>query len=96
MTWAGDKFEWDEDKALKNLKIHGVPFSDVTRFEHETAMYIRDNRRDYGEVRMVAIGFIGFRVSVLVYTVRNDNIRVISLRKANKREISAYEQFLKN
>ncbi|MEM7463784.1 MAG: BrnT family toxin [Pseudomonadota bacterium] len=96
MTWAGGKFEWDDDKALKNLRNHGVPFSDVTRFERETAMYIRDDRRDYGEVRLIAIGFIDVRVYVLVYTIRNDTIRVISLREANKREISAYEQFLEN
>ena len=67
MTWAGDKFEWDEDKALKNLRNHGVPFSDVTRFEHETAMYIRDDRRDYGEVRLIAIGFIDVRVCVCLF-----------------------------
>ena len=96
MIWAGAKFEWDEEKAVKNLGNHGVPFAEVARFEHETAMYIRDDRRDYGEVRVIAIGFIDVRVCVLVYTVRNNKIRVISLRKANKREISAYEQFLEN
>lgn len=52
---------------------------------------VDDDREDYGELRMKALGFIGVRLHVLIFTERGDKIRVISLRKATKREVEAYE-----
>jgi uncharacterized DUF497 family protein len=57
-----------------------------------TVLEGEDTRRDYGEKRLIAYGLINDRLHCLVYTVRDDLIRVISLRKANKREVSRYEQ----
>jgi len=51
-----------------------------------------DDRFNYSEVRWTALGFIGNRLHVLTYTVRGENIRLISLRKANKREREYYEE----
>lgn len=85
-------FEWDDDKAAANLACHKVPFERVKDFDWNTAQIIVDDRDDYGELRMKALGFIGERLHVLIFTERGDNIRVISLRKANKREVNAYEQ----
>jgi uncharacterized DUF497 family protein len=84
------KFEWDAAKAEANLGKHGVPFEDVRSFVFDTAVAVRDDRRDYGEIRMIALGFIGDRLHHLVYTRRGEAIRVISLRKANVREIRTY------
>jgi uncharacterized protein len=50
-----------------------------------------DDRDDYGEERWVALGLIGNRVHAMIYTMRRDNIRIISLRKANGREVDYYE-----
>ena len=85
-------FEWDDDKAAANLARHKVAFERVEDFDWSTAQIIIDDREDYGELRQIALGFIGERLHVLIFTEREDNIRVISLRKANKREIEAYEQ----
>lgn len=50
-----------------------------------------DTRRDYGEVREVGLGVIGDRLYCVVFTQRGDTMRIISLRKANSREIELYE-----
>ena len=53
-----------------------------------------DVRRNYGERRIVAYGLIRGRLHVCVYTLRNDAYRIISLRKANRREIDAYGPYV--
>ncbi len=49
-----------------------------------------DTRRDYGEERFIAYGYVDKRLHVCVYTVRENEIRVISVRKANDREVKKY------
>jgi uncharacterized DUF497 family protein len=83
-------FEWDEAKRQANRAKHGVDFAAAADFEFGTALIWIDDRRDYGEVRYVAIGFIGPRLHVLTFTPRGETTRVISLRKANLREIERY------
>lgn len=87
-------FEWDPKKAETNLRKHRVPFERVERFEWQTAAIRHDDDMSYGEERMVATGFIGQAIYVLVYVERAEAIRVISLRKATKYEIGAYEDEL--
>lgn len=82
--------EWDEDKRAANLEKHGVDFSAALEFEWDTALTADDARQDYGEPRFVSIGFIGPRLHVLVWTPRGEQFRVISLRKANAREVKRY------
>lgn len=59
-------------------------------FEWDSAVVQEDVRRKYAEVRWRATGYIGLRLYVLIYCVRGDATRVISLRKANKREENQY------
>jgi uncharacterized protein len=73
-----------------NLKKHRVDFAAVEQFDFESAIIIRDDRDDYGESRYRAQGFIGGRLHALVFTRREGRIRVISLRKSNRREIEGY------
>lgn len=80
-------YEWDAAKATQNMGKHGVPFETVTGFDWRTAIEAEDTRYDYGETRMQALGKIDGRYHVLVYAWRGDRIRVISLRKANRREL---------
>ncbi len=83
-------FEFDDAKNHANIAKHGVDMAEVVHFEFETALTTRDTRRRYGEDRNIAVGLIRRRVFVLVFTMRGDAVRVISLRKANRREIEAY------
>ena len=50
-----------------------------------------DSRFTYGEDRYLALGRVDGRVLTVVYTIRNDAIRIISARKANSREVNKYE-----
>ena len=61
-------------------------------YEWDTALILLDDREDYGEERHIGLGFVGDRLHCLVYTIRGEARRVISLRKAKKRELDFYEQ----
>jgi len=61
-------------------------------FDWAGALILEDTRENYGERRFQALGLIGARLHMLVFTPRPDSVRIISLRKANRREVSRYEQ----
>jgi hypothetical protein len=84
-------YEWNPNK--EDASKHGVPFAAVEGFEWETAYEARDTRRAYDEVRTVAMGFIADRLHVMVFCRRAERIRIISLRKANAKEIARYVDF---
>ena len=86
------QYEWDENKNQANIAKHGVNFLSAEGFNWATAIETVDNRMNYGEERWIALGFIGDHLHVLVYVHRSDSIRIISLRKANKREREYYEK----
>ncbi len=87
------RFEWDEKKRAANLAKHGVDFAAAEEFDFESALVIPDERRNYGEARSAALGHIGTRLHVMIFVWRGDVVRVISLRKANAREVQSYERF---
>lgn len=82
--------EYDPRKDARNKEVRGLSFELVSDFRWETAIIGRDERRDYGEERFWALGFIGEELYSVVFTPREKAIRVISLRKASKRERLAY------
>jgi uncharacterized DUF497 family protein len=86
------KYEWDENKRIANLAKHGVDFTEAENFDWSSAIETIDDRFTYIEDRWVALGLIEGRLHVLIYTMRGENIRLISLRKANKREKDYYEE----
>lgn len=80
------KVEWDERKRKINLRKHGIDFVGCeTIFAGTTKMMI-DDRENYGEERFVTLGLLDGRVVVVAHTETADTIRVISIRKATKRE----------
>jgi uncharacterized DUF497 family protein len=83
---------YDRSKNLQNIDSRGLSFEEVVDFDFETANYAIDKRRDYGEIRRCAIGYLGNRLHALVFIETKNGIRVISFRKANKREALNYEQ----
>ena len=84
-------YEWDEAKRASNLIKHGLDFDLVRAFNWDTAIIQEDARRDYGERRWVAIGQMGERVVVVVYTYRDGMTRLISARGASNKEILYHE-----
>lgn len=86
------KFTYDPVKSTKNVAERGISFDLAKAFEWDTAVVNEDTRKDYGEPRFKAMGLIKGRLHILVFTPRKDEIRVISLRKANAREVKAYEK----
>lgn len=81
------QYEWDENKCRANLLKHGIGFELVEAAEWEQALLLPDTRRDYGEERMLAYLPIHGRLHAVIYARRGDEIRrIISLRKANRRE----------
>lgn len=84
------RYTFDFRKNATNVAKHGILFSAASDFEWETALVSIDNRHDYGEPRLEAIGLIGSRLHVLVFNLRETSVRIISLRKANRREVRHY------
>lgn len=84
------RYEWDEAKRQGNLTKHGVDFTLADGFDWEAAWVLEDTRQGYREARFVAYAPIGTRLHALVYTLRGTTVRIISLRKANRREFNRY------
>jgi hypothetical protein len=87
------EYQWDPEKAASNLEKHGVDFADaVGVFEDEWALTVKDEVVE-GEQRFATLGtdFLE-RVLVVVYTHRGGEIRLISARRATRKERRTYEQ----
>ena len=82
---------FDPRKNERNITQRGLPFELVEDFEWDSALVIEDIRKDYGERRFQALGLIMGRLHALVFTPRAGLVHVISLRKANRREVRLYE-----
>lgn len=86
------EFEWDERKSLRCLEKRGFDFSYSVRAFYDPDRQIHeDTRFDYGETRYQLTGQIEGRHFIVVFTFRQDVIRIISARKANTREVKDYE-----
>ena len=83
-------YEFDPVKDTTNLGKHGMSLAEADGFEWETAAIREDVRKPYAEQRFEATGLMGERVYVMIYCLRGDATRVISLRKANPREVKRY------
>ena len=81
----------DPAKDKRNISERGLSFDLVGQLDWSTALVWEDKRKDYGESRYCVLGFIESRLHSVVFTPRNGKVRVISLRKANTREVKRYE-----
>ena len=87
------EFEWDEAKSEVCFAERGFNFAYALGVFLDPARFVDiDDRADYGEPRYRVVGRIDGRVFVVVYTPRGSRFRLISARKANRREIDRYEQ----
>lgn len=83
--------EFDAAKNERNIAERNLSFERAAEFDFGGAIVEVDDRKVYPEVRYVAVGYLGQRLHVLCFTPIDGGIRVISFRKANQREIKAYE-----
>ena len=87
------RFEWDENKNRQNIRKHGFDFADAEEMFCGILLFSPDVREDYGEKRWTGFGMIRGRIAHVVFVERGtDTIRVISLRKASRRECKEYEK----
>jgi len=88
------EFQRDEKKSRENLRKHGLSFEDAHLvFDGDTVTFL-DDRFGYGEERCIPLGELDGRVVLMVYTLRGETIRIISMRKANGREKKTYQERL--
>ena len=83
-------YEWDENKRQETLRLRGLDFAMVNHIDWDTASHHRSDRAD--EPRYSSYVPIGNRLYNVVWTPRGSHTRIISLRKANGRETTRYEQ----
>lgn len=94
------EFEWDENKRLKTLRERKIDFVDmIDLWDDPRRQEVKDLRKNYGEPRFQTIGQVKFNIYFVVYTERVyedgiEVIRIISARRANKKERELYEKML--
>ena len=81
---------WDETKRQANLAKHGLDFADAEKVFSGPLVLFEDNRKDYGEQRMIGIGQLDYLVVLIVHVESDDEIRIISMRKADSDETDLY------
>lgn len=84
------RIDFDRANSACRHRERGLPFEQGAEFDFSSALITVDDRKEYGEVRYVALGMLGERLHVLCFTEITDGIRVISFRKANSREVARY------
>lgn len=87
------RYLWDENKNWRNIRLHGISFVDAAHiFEGPTVEQI-DNRFDYGEVRIYAIGLVNGLEITVIYTDRGeDERRIVSAWRSEAHEKRCYWQ----
>lgn len=86
------QISFDAGKNERNIADRELPFVLVEQLDWATALMTQDTRKSYGEERFRVLGFIGDRLHAVVFTPRTGKVHVISLRKANSREVKHYEK----
>jgi uncharacterized DUF497 family protein len=89
------KFAWDDAKSERNRRERGFDFATAALIFAGPVQTVVDERRDYGEERIIAIGEIDGEVLVLVYTDGGQVRRIISARRANRKERETWRLFAK-
>ena len=85
------EFEWDPAKAKSNLDKHGVSFLTAAAIFQNERLERVDDRKDYGEVRWIALGRADVEVYRVIYTWRAENlVRIVSAQRASKDEEEIY------
>ncbi len=88
-----DDFEWDDEKAARNLRMHNVSFEIAQAAFHDAFGIVREDRRErHGEDRYSITGMVEGRLLVVSYTYRGNRVRIISARYAAPFERRLYHE----
>jgi uncharacterized DUF497 family protein len=85
------EFEWDESKHARTLRERGIGFDDGARIFEGPVVIWQDTRRNYGEDRFRAVGQSQGDLLHVVFTWRGDRVRIISVRRASRKEGKAWQ-----
>lgn len=86
------KFQWDDEKSEACFKSRGFDFAYAASVFADPSRKVREDARfSYGEARYELLGRIEGRIYVVIFTIRAQELRIISARKANRREVKRYE-----
>lgn len=86
------KILFDPAKDALNFQKHGVHLAEAEELEWDAALVKQDSRHNYGEARQIGYAPMANRLYCVVFVERGDELRIISLRKANSREVNRYVQ----
>ncbi|HYE36769.1 BrnT family toxin [Methylocaldum sp.] len=86
------KIAFDPAKRNKTLHDRGIDFADAVEVFAGTTLDFEDERKDYGEARIITVGHLRGRMMVVVWTSRGNARHIISMRKANEREKARFGQ----
>lgn len=81
---------FDPVKNARNIRVRGLSFERTVDFDFESTIVTIDERREYGETRIVAAGYMDGRLHVLCFVETDAGIRVVSFLNANLREVNKY------
>ena len=90
------RFSWSEGKRRSNLVDHGLDSVDASRVFDDVTFTFEDDRFDYGEQRFVTLGLLDGMVVSIVHTESPRSIRIISFRKATRREQTIFLNSIKD
>ncbi|MDP1634218.1 MAG: BrnT family toxin [Gallionellaceae bacterium] len=84
------RYTWDEAKRQTNRQKHGLYFSDAEKVFASPMVLFKDSRENYDEPRMIGIGLLDVLVVLIVHVESDEEIRIISMRKADNDETDLY------
>ena len=90
------EFVWSETKRAANLRAHGLDFVDAARVFEGVTYTFEDDRFAYGEQRFITLGLLAVTPVSIVHTETAHEIRIISFRKASRREAEIYIDAIQN
>jgi uncharacterized protein len=83
---------FDPEKNARNIAERGLSFERVAELDWDTAMIAEDSRCNYGEPRLLVMALLDGRLHTAVVTPRGEDLRVISFRRASRREVRFYAE----
>lgn len=87
-------FEWDKYMNISNIKKHGIDFNDSPKIISNPMVTKVDDRKDYNEKSWISLGRLENMIVILAYAKSGKNIRIISIRKANKMQRKIYYEHI--
>jgi uncharacterized protein len=84
------QYTWDAAKNAANIRKHDISFDDAVRVFESDVLILPDERFDHGEARWIAVGLAGGEETVVVYSEEGDERRIISARRATRKERELY------